>query len=68
MMATCSRVVGVLDGKARESAIQNKFKLDALLCLDQSTMSDGSTPFHEAAKANNPAILSYLLRILKKRN
>ena len=42
--------------------------MDALLCLDKSNLTDGTTPFHEAAKNDNVELLEYLIRIFKKRN
>eukprot|EP00347_Sterkiella_histriomuscorum_P006025 403354358 len=44
------------------------YQIDALLCIDKSNVSNGSTPFHEAAKVGNIKIFEYLVNIVKKRN
>ncbi len=43
-------------------------KLDTLMCLDKSSFTEGTTPFHEAAKADDHRIMEYLMRVFKKRN
>ena len=55
--------------QATSTTTSPTIKLDALNSLDQSTHTDGMTPFHEAARVGgNPRILEYLIKVLKGRN
>lgn len=36
--------------------------------MDKSSVSDGFTPFHEAAKAGNLRVFQYLIKAFKRRN
>lgn len=44
------------------------FQLDALLSIDKSNYTNGTTPFHEAARVGNIKIFEYLSNIIKMRN
>ena len=50
------------------SAHRTTFKIESLLCLDKSSFCDGSTPFHDAAKTDDPRILEYIIKVFKMRH
>lgn len=44
------------------------YEIDAYLALDKSSISNGFTPFHEAAKIGDLKIFEYLISAFKKRS